>query len=77
MRPEVAEQFELTMGVTHVHVPKLGRDYDLTRISLKQAEQLVAAGCDRIRRKQVPENSAGLEAVTTRPARAKKKKKGE
>ena len=71
LRPEVAEQFELTMGVTRVHVIALGRDYDLTRITLVEAEQLVAVpGFDRLRRK----NSAGLEAVTTRPARAKKKK---
>jgi hypothetical protein len=75
MRPEVAALFELTMGVTKVHVPKLGRDYDLTTISVEQAEQLVAAGCDRLRRKQVPENNAGLEAATTRPARAKRKKR--
>lgn len=74
MRPEVAALFELTKGVTKVHVPQLGRDYDLNTISVVQAEQLVAAGCDRLRRKQVPENSAGLEAATTRPARAKKKK---
>lgn len=70
LRPEVAEQFELTMGVTRVHVPQLGHDYDLTNITLAEAEQLVAVpGFDRLRRK----NSAGLAAVTTRPARAKRK----
>ena len=76
LRPEVAEQFELTSRSTYVHVSQLGRDYDLTRITLPQAEQLVAVpGFDRLRRKQSPENSAGLAAVTTRPARAKRKKK--
>lgn len=75
LRPEVAEQFELTMGVTRVHVPQLGHDYDLTKISLAEAEQLVAVpGFDRLRRKQLPENSEGLVAVTTRPPRAKRKK---
>lgn len=77
LRPEVAELFELTSRSTYVHVWQLGRDYDLTRITLAQAEELVAvAGFDRLRRKQLPENSAGLAAVTTRPARAKKNKKG-
>lgn len=75
MLPEVAVLFELTMGVTKVHVPKLGRDYDLTKISVEEAEQLVAAGCDRLRRKAVPPNEAGPEAVTTRPARAKRKRR--
>ena len=76
LRADVAEQFELTMGVTKVHVPQLGRDYDLTRITLAEAEELVAVpGFDRLRRKQLPGNSAGLAAVTTRPARAKRKKR--
>ena len=71
LRPEVAEQFELTMGVTRVHVIALGRDYDLTRITLAEAEQLVAVpGFDRLRRK----NSEALVAVTTKAPRAKKKK---
>jgi hypothetical protein len=71
LRPEVAELFELTSRSTYVHVIALGRDYDLTRITLAQAEELVAVpGFDRLQRK----NSAGLEAATTRPARAKKKK---
>lgn len=75
LRPEVAELFELTMGVTRVHVPRLGRDYDLTSIGLEEAEQLVAVpGFDRLRRKQVPENNAGPVARTTGPARPKKKR---
>lgn len=75
LRPEVAERFELTMGVTRVHVSQLGHDYDLTKITLAEAEQLVAVpGFDRLRRKQLPEKSTGLEATTTRPARAKRKK---
>ncbi len=76
LRPEVAALFELTSPSTYVHVWQLGRDYDLTRITLDQAEQLVAVpGFDRLRRKQLPENSEGLAADTTRPARAKRKKR--
>jgi hypothetical protein len=68
---DVAEKFELTSHVTKVHVSQLGRDYDLTKITLAEAEQLMAVpGFDRLRRK----NNAGLEAATTRPARAKRKK---
>ena len=75
LRPEVAEQFELTMGVTRVHVSQLGHDYDLTRISLAEAEQLVAVpGFDRLRRKAVPTNDVGPVAVTTGPTKGKKKR---
>jgi len=75
LRPEVAEKFELTMGVTRVHVSQLGHDYDLTRISLAEAEQLVAVpGFDRLRRKAVPTNNVGPVAATTGPTRAKRKK---
>ncbi len=78
LRPEVAEQFELTSPSTYVHVWQLGRDYDLTRITLAQAEELVAVeGFDRLRRKKLPKKRAGLGAVTTRPARAKRTKKVE
>jgi hypothetical protein len=71
LRPEVAEHFELAMGVTRVHVSQLGHDYDLTKITLAEAEQLMAVpGFDRLRRKK----NAGPEATTTRPARAKRKK---
>jgi hypothetical protein len=74
LRPEVAEQFELTMGVTRVHVPQLGRDYDLTRISLEEAEQLVAVpGFDRLRRKQVPVKRGGAGGSNHRPRKGKKK----
>ncbi len=75
MRLEVAEQFELTTRSTYVHVIALGRDYDLTCITLAEAEQLVAVpGFDRLRRRPVPENEAGLVVTATRPARAKRKK---
>ena len=76
LRPEVAELFELTSGVTRVHVSQLGHDYDLTRISVAEAEQLVAVpGFDRLRRKavKVPTNDVGPVAATTGPTRAKKK----
>jgi hypothetical protein len=76
LRPEVAALFELTNGSTLLYVVRLERTVDLTKISVEQAEQLLAlpGGFEWLRRKQVPENSAGLAAVTTRPARAKKKK---
>ena len=79
LRPEVAEFFELTQGVTRVHVSQLGHDYDLTRISLAEAEQLVAvAGFDRLRRKtlETPPHDVGPVAATTGPTRAKRKKGG-
>jgi hypothetical protein len=73
--PEVAELFELTSGVTRVHVSQLGHDYDLTRISVAEAEQLVAVpGFDRLRRKSMPINDMRPVAATTGPTRAKKKK---
>lgn len=76
LRPEVAALFELTSPSTLLYVVRVGRTVDLTKISVAEAEQLVAlpGGFDWLRRKQVPENSAGLEAATTRPARAKRKK---
>ena len=77
LRPEVAEFFELTSGVTRVHVSQLGHDYDLTRISLAEAEQLVAVpGFDRLRRKtpEVPANDVGPVAATTGPTKGKKKR---
>jgi hypothetical protein len=77
LRPEVAALFELTNGSTLLYVVRLSRTVDLTKISVAEAEQLVAlpGGFHWLRRKQVPENSAGLEAATTRPARAKSKKR--
>jgi hypothetical protein len=75
LRPEVAELFELTSGVTRVHVSQLGHTYDLTRISLAEAEQLVAVpGFDRLRRKAVPTNDVGPVVAATGPTRAKRKK---
>lgn len=75
LRPQVAALFELTSGVTRVHVSQLGHDYDLTKISVAEAEQLVAVpGFDRLRRKAVPINDAGPVVVATGPARAKKKR---
>lgn len=81
LRPEVAEQFELTTGSTYVHVPQLGRDYDLTCISLEQAEELLAVpGFDRLRRKPaVPEvavNDVGAAVDAAAPTEGKKKRKG-
>jgi hypothetical protein len=76
LRPEVAALFELTSLSTLLYVVRLGRTFDLTKISVEEAEELLAlpGGFEWLRRKQPPENSAGLEAATTRPARAKRKK---
>jgi hypothetical protein len=82
LRPEVAALFALTSRSTYVHVWQLGRDYDLTKISVAQAEELLAVpGFDRLRRRrlrrpavEVPPNEVGRVAATTGPTRAKKKK---
>ncbi len=78
LRPAVAALYELTTHTTRLHVVRLGRDVDLTQIGVEEAEELLAlpGGFEWLRRKAVvvPENSAGLAAVTTRPARAKRKK---
>jgi hypothetical protein len=78
LRPEVAALFALTSRSTYVHVWQLGRDYDLTKISVAQAEELLAVpGFDRLRRLpavEVPPNEVGPVAATTGPTRAKRKK---
>jgi hypothetical protein len=76
LRPEVAAQFELTSHATRLHVVRLGRTVDLTKISVAEAEQLLAlpGGFQWLRRKAVPANDAGPVARTTGPARAKKKR---
>jgi hypothetical protein len=76
LRPEVALRFELTHGSTLLYVVRLGRQVDLTKISVDEAEQLLAlpGGFEWLRRKEMPLNDAGPVAVTTRPARAKRKK---
>lgn len=76
LRPEVAALFELASHVTRVHVIALSREYDLTRISVAEAEQLVAVpGFDRLRRKEKPANDAGPAVLAAGPARAKTKKR--
>lgn len=74
LSPEVAEKFELTSHATRLHVVRLGRTVDLTRISVQEAEELLAlpGGFQWLRRK--PLNEAGPVAATTGPARAKKKR---
>jgi len=76
LRPEVAALFALTSHTTRLHVVRLGRDVDLTQISVEEAEELLAlpGGFEWLRRKAMPENEASPVAVTTRPARAKRKK---
>jgi hypothetical protein len=77
LRPEVADRFELTHGSTLLYVVRLGRTVDLTKISVDEAEQLVAmpGGFEWLRRKELPANDAGPVADTTGPARAKRKKR--
>lgn len=76
LRPEVAALFALTTHTTRLHVVRLGRDVDLTQLSVDEAEELLAlpGGFEWLRRKALPKNEASPVAVTTRPARAKKKK---
>ena len=75
LRPEVAALFELTSNTTRLHVPRLGRDVDLTNISVDEAQELLAlpGGFEWLRRKELPANEAGPVAGTTGPARARKK----
>jgi hypothetical protein len=77
LRPEVAQRFELTHGSTLLYVVRLGRTVDLTKISINEAEQLMAlpGGFEWLRRKALPANDAGPVADTTSPARAKRKKR--
>ena len=76
LRPEVAALFALTTHTTRLHVVRLGRDVDLTQISVDEAEQLLAlpGGFEWLRRKEMPINGVGPVAATTGPTRAKKKK---
>lgn len=76
LRPEVAALYELTHGSTLLYVVRLGREVDLTKISVAEAEELLAltGGFEWLRRKEVPTNDAGPVARTTGPARAKKKR---
>lgn len=76
LRPEVAELFELTSHATLLHVVRLRRTVDLTQISVKEVEELLAlpGGFQWLRRKELPVNEAGPVADTTGPARAKRKK---
>jgi hypothetical protein len=74
LRPEVADRFELTHGSTLLYVVRLGRTVDLTKISVDEAEQLVAmpGGFEWLRRKELPANDV---VSATGPARAKRKKR--
>ena len=76
LRPAVAALFELTTHTTRLHVVRLGRDVDLTQISVEEAEELLAlpGGFEWLRRKVQPENDVGPVAATIGPTRAKKKK---
>lgn len=76
LRPEVAALFALTSHTTRLHVVRLGRDVDLTQISVEEAEELLAlpGGFEWLRRKAMSENDVGPVAATTGPTRAKKKK---
>ena len=76
LRPEVAELFELTSHATLLHVVRLRRTVDLTRISVQEAEELLAlpGGFEWLRRKAVPVNDVGPVAATTGPTKGKKKR---
>jgi hypothetical protein len=74
LRPEVAERYELTSLTTRLHVLRLGRTVDLTKISVDEAEELLAleGGFEWLRRK--PKKDAGPALTAAGPARAKRKK---
>jgi hypothetical protein len=81
LRPDVAECFELTSHTRLVHVPRLGRTVDLTRISVEEAEQLLAlpGSFEWLRRKEpaapeLPVNDVGPALENAGPTRAKKKR---
>lgn len=59
LRPEVAERYELTTHTTRLYVQRLEREVDLTRISVDEAEQLLALeGCfEWLKRKPAPAQS--------------------
>jgi hypothetical protein len=84
---EVAAHYELTTHATRLYVPRLGREVDLTTLTMAEAAELVAlpGGFEWLRRREVPapepaaaavnelpETKAGQVARTTRTARAKK-----
>ncbi|HEX8507051.1 MAG TPA: hypothetical protein VF630_16935 [Hymenobacter sp.] len=87
---EVAAHYELTSHSTRMYVTRLGRTVDLTTLTLAEAAELVAlpGGFAWLRKREVPATqsavvvdelpakNAGPVAVTTGPARAKKKKTG-
>ena len=76
LRPEVAAQFELTSSTTRLHVPRLGRDIDLTQVGVAEAQQLCSlpGGFAWLRRKKLPQTDAGPVVAATGPAKGKKKR---
>jgi hypothetical protein len=81
---EVAAHYALTSRHTRMYVTRLGREVDLTKLTLAEAAELVAlpGGFQWLRvvpapepaaRVALPKTSAGQVAATTRPARAKRK----
>lgn len=53
LRPEVAVLYELTSHTSRLYVPRLEREVDLSKISVDEAEQLLAleGGFEWLRRK--------------------------
>jgi hypothetical protein len=77
LRPDVAAKYALSpSGHTRLHVTRLDRDVDLTRISLAEADELMAlpGGFEWLVPVAVPENEVGAAAGTAAPTRAKRKK---
>jgi hypothetical protein len=84
---EVAAHYELTTHTTRLFVPRVGREVDLTTLTLAEAAELVAlpGGFEWLRAREVPApepaamvsevpaTNAGPAADTTGPARAKRK----
>ncbi|MDB5268050.1 MAG: hypothetical protein JWP58_1090 [Hymenobacter sp.] len=82
---EVAAHYELTTHSTRMYVPRLGREVDLTKLTLAEAAELVAlpGGFEWLRVVPAPEpaalvdasptTSVGPAADTAGPTRAKRK----
>jgi hypothetical protein len=79
LQPEVATRYQLgPTGRTRFYVMQLGREVDLTQLTLEEADALVRLeGSEELLVPiELPKNDVGPSAVTKGPTRARKTKKG-
>jgi hypothetical protein len=79
---EVAAHYELTSHSTRFYVPRLGREVDLTKLTLAEAAELVdlPGGFEWLKRKEVaPEPAVIVETVPVpaAPKKARRARKNE